>query len=251
MNIKKITTAVLATSMAVSMMALTGCANESAKPVTEEKDFDESFSNIEIDTSMEDIKFLKSEDDECHVIFAHADSIKTTIEVNGDTLVIKEKSNFNLFSSFNFSSNDVYLEIYLPEDSYEKLDVDVASSDVRCEEGITFEVIDIDIASGDIYLADMTPDTIEIDTASGNVCFTNVVAGSINVDSASGDIIFEASDADEIDIDTASGNVEGTLLTGKDFDIDTASGDINVPRSSDGGSCKIDTASGDVDLDIV
>ena len=248
-NFKKVATGITAATVMMSMMTFTSCSKMSSKVITEEKDFDESFSNIEIDTTMENVKLLVSEDDETHVKFAHSESLKTTIEVKNDTLIVSEKGNFTL-GGFSFSDDIVYLEIYLAEDSFDKLDIDVASADIYAVEGIDFDVIDIDTASGDVHLQDMEAGSVKIDTASGNVGIANVIADSFDIDTASGDVNFDMSDADDIKVNTASGDVKGVFLTEKKFKVNTASGDVNTPRSGKGGVCEVDTASGDVDLDI-
>ena len=110
-NLKRVATGITAATLMMSMMTFTSCSKMSSKVITEEKDFDESFSNIDIDTTMENVKLLVSEDDETHVKFAHSESFKTTIEVKNDTLIVSEKGNFTL-GGFSFSGDDVYLEIY-------------------------------------------------------------------------------------------------------------------------------------------
>ncbi|MCQ2531361.1 MAG: DUF4097 domain-containing protein [Saccharofermentans sp.] len=246
---KRVATGFTAATLMMSMMTFTACSKD-VKFVTDEEDFSESFSSINIDATMENVKILKSEDDETHVKFRHADNFTTTIEVKNDTLVISEKSGFNLINFADISDDDVYLEIYLSEDNFDELDIDVASADIYAVDGIDFDVIDIDTASGDVHLKDMNAGSIKIDTASGDIGLANVLADSFDFDTASGCVNFDKCDADEIDVDTASGDVTGSFLSDKKFDVDTASGDINTPRSSNGGVCKIDTASGDVDLEI-
>ena len=246
---KRVATGFTAATLMMSMMTFTACSKD-VKFVTDEEDFSESFSSINIDATMENVKILKSEDDETHVKFRHADNFTTTIEVKNDTLVISEKSGFNLINFADISDDDVYLEIYLSEDNFDELDIDVASADIYAVDGIDFDVIDIDTASGDVHLQDMKAGSVKIDTASGNVGIANVIADSFDIDTASGDVNFDMSDADDIKVNTASGDVKGVFLTEKKFKVNTASGDVNTPRSGKGGVCEVDTASGDVDLDI-
>lgn len=225
--------AIIGSMLIVSTLLFSACSfgsNRPVKIVTDEFDFDESFENIEISITCEDIHIMESKDDECHIVFTHPNIPKATIEVTKDTLKINEKSSSNLFL-LSTNMDDTKLEIYLPSDEYENIDIDIASGDITVDEGFKFEDININTASGDILL-------------------TGVIADNIVIDTASGDVTFENSDASTIDIDSASGDITGTLLSGKDFDIDTAAGDINVPHDSEGGRCKINTASGDVNLEI-
>ena len=239
------------------------------KITTEEVDISEKFTNIEIDVAEEDISFIKCEEGESKVIFTHNAALKATIEVKGDTLVIKEKGVTSWTDFIGEDGDPRKLEIYLPAGEYGELDIDIASADVAIDEDFDFDVYDIDSASGDIRITggepasidintasgsvnilDVKVDKIDIDSASGDITLENVIAISIDIDTASGDVDLLMSDASSINIDTASGDVTGTLLSGKVFDVDTASGDIDVPSDGQGGKCDVDTASGDVTFTI-
>lgn len=251
----------LLASMLVSVVALSGCT-VLTQTTTDEMEITKDFSNIDIEISYEDINFYEAEDGVSRVTFVHPEGCTVTIDVEGDTLVIKEKT--PVLSSIGTSEGK--LDVYLPLNEYKALDIDCSSANTNITR-MDFDSIDIDCASGNVTIEDMAPSTIEIDSASGDVNISDVSANKIEIDTASGDIYlsdvisedmefntasgnvtFDECDANNIDIDTASGDVTGTLLTSKDFDVDTASGSIDTPNDGGNGSCKVDTASGDVSI---
>ena len=105
--------------------------------------------------------------------------------------------------------------------------------------------------TGDISLQKTTCAACAIETDTGDIELTNMIAaGDLQIKSTTGDVLFDGSDADGIAVKTTTGDVTGTLLSEKVFITDTSTGDVNVPKTTSGGSCGITTSTGDIKIEI-
>lgn len=106
--------------------------------------------------------------------------------------------------------------------------------------------------TGDKQLKNMTCGSLCMEATTGDTELIHVVvSGDAMLKSTTGDWWFDGFDAANITIDTDTGGVEGSFLSEKIFYVDTDTGDVNVPRSTSGGSCDITTDTGDVNIRIV
>ena len=93
--------------------------------------------------------------------------------------------------------------------------------------------------------------SIKISTSTGDITLKDVIAGDgITIDTSTGDVEFDGSDANWLSISTSTGEVSGTLLSDKIFEADTSTGDVELPKTTTGGSCKIKTNTGDIEINI-
>lgn len=77
-----------------------------------------------------------------------------------------------------------------------------------------------------------------------------VVTGDAKMESGTGDWELDNCDAANIKIKATTGHVEGTLRSEKIFFVDTDTGNVDVPRTTTGGTCDITTDTGDIEIDI-
>lgn len=120
-------------------------------------------------------------------------------------------------------------------------------TDVKCGS------LKIESTTGDNTLRNMTvAGNTKLESDTGDWELENVtVSGDAWLDSSTGDWELNGFDAANITIRTDTGDVEGTLLSDKIFFADSDTGDVEVPRTTSGGTCEITTSTGDIEIDIV
>ncbi|SCW35346.1 Putative adhesin [Ruminococcaceae bacterium YRB3002] len=261
----------------------------------------EDIRNLNINEISENVEIRPSENGEIKVDYYDADNYMHQIETKGDTLEISVKTYSDdspWWKRFSFhididgimtESKDHPTVIYLPEDSFGKLNITNISGDVKIPENYSFDDVTIETTSGDVWSycvatgntniasvsgeldirnikasglkVDTTSgnvtmngckvsDKIDIDTISGEVSLTDVESGHTKIETISGDIRLRTLVTDTADITTTSGDVTGTIAGVHEYDVDTTSGDVELPSSIKGEPLiKIDTVSGDVELD--
>ena len=254
------------------------------------KEITEAFDDIEIDIMDQDLHFKRSADKRAYVTYSESEKIKYNVSVSGRTLKIEEKSD-NSFLNINFGDIEAHpVELYLPEDQYNDLTVDVGSGDIYLQESFKLRDVDMKVGSGDVYLSDAMAEVVDLktgsgqiwltgsqcvsatihsgsgdltaqelickksfsaDTGSGKLFLTDVTATeSFNAKASSGDIFLTSCDGMKMELRTGSGDITGSIKTAKTFDAHAGSGDVRVPSDGNGGSCQIKTGSGDIEITV-
>ncbi|MGN1405117.1 MAG: DUF4097 family beta strand repeat-containing protein [Erysipelotrichaceae bacterium] len=220
----------------------------------------QDFCNVEVYSQNSSIRICLSSDNNAYVKCKRNDRVN----VNGDTLTVKEENEW--FGFIKFSSPKI--EIYLPEKEYEQLTVDTISGSTDLKDRLSFidaEIestsgsIDCDIevinkavfssTSGSVKVEDLNNDELAVSTVSGSVKLNNVISErSMIIETTSGSIKLDKVDSENIEISTVSGSVNGKILSDKQYHVSTLSGSVNVPDSKGIEVCNIETVSGSVDI---
>ncbi|MBR6222897.1 MAG: DUF4097 family beta strand repeat protein [Lachnospiraceae bacterium] len=216
------------------MFAISGFDPEKLSNVKYETittDVDESFKSLSINLSTDDLEIIPTEDGKCKVVYDESEDSIHNIKVDNDTLTInvEYKKKFHFIFDADFKSPKITL--YIPKKDYEN--VNVKSS------------------TGEITIKDLNLKDLTIDVSTGDVTLSNVIAsGAFNLSASTGEITFNACDATTIKANASTGDITGTLLSGKNFSASSSTGDVNVPASSEGGSCELKTSTGDIDIKL-
>ena len=250
----------------------------------------EEFSNISINTDTTDVVFLKSDDGNCKIECFERENENHTVTVLDGMLKIDINDTRKWYDHITFFGFDTpQLKIYLPQNNYGALFINVSTGDIKIPDSFTFEGIDIKGSTGDVnckasvtndlkinistgctkidnitadninlmvstgetYLTDVKCNSLVSSGDTGDIIFKNVDAGKeFNVTRSTGDIKFDQCDADELYIKTSTGDVEGKLCTSKIFICETNTGDIIVPPTTEGGNCQVITDTGDIKMQV-
>lgn len=247
----------------------------STEYVTEVFEIEDEFTNISVTALTSDITIDRSDDGKCRVEFFQPDYMELEAGVNNGTLEIEVNEDDPARLVFNIMSKTPTIKVYLPEEVYEDLSIDVTTGDIILG-GISYGgSVDIKVTTGDIGIGnnvsdDLTYGDLNIEVNTGDIVIDNVgcqdliynvvtgdiqlrdvlAADNINITGTTGDLTFDGCDARRITVNLVTGDINGTLLTDKDFDAHTVTGDIDVPSSSEGGRCELTTTTGDIVIDI-
>ena len=122
----------------------------------------------------------------------------------------------------------------------------VAVNDVVCEGDIRVEV-----NSGKMFLTNLTCRNLTTTGDTGDALLQRVIASnSFDIQRDTGDVSFEGCDAASIKVVTNTGDVTGTLLSEMVFVYQTDTGDVDLPKTTTGGTCDITTDTGDICISI-
>ena len=212
---------------------------------------DEEFSSISVSAETNDVYFEQSSDGSCRVECMDEEGVTHDVTVEDDTLIITTTGKSNRFS-FQFGiSESPKIVVYLPENKYENLTVNLDSGDLELD-GFDFTGdINVDITTGDSDFVNVTCANLLYNGTTGDIDLSNVIVSrNIAIDLTTGDVTFDRIDAFDIDVEITTGDVEGSILTAKTFACDTVNGDVSVPQSGNGGNCRINTMTGDISIVI-
>lgn len=264
---------VVISGVAIAKLAKDGFKTANENMVTVDFDFDEEFSNIDINAVTNDIIVRRSDDNKTHVQCIDFEEVEHDAYIDGDTLYVTTEiergtNNFNFF--FN---NPPKIYVYLPETEYADLMIEATTADVVVGPDFRFDNITIDVTTGDVSMTTLdVEDTLEMNVMTGDINLTDidcvdvvyngttgdldfstvVASGDIRIDVTTGDIDFEG-DAANIYLECTTGDINMVLFSDKDFDVDVVTGDVSLPRGGDGdelGECVVELTTGDIDIEI-
>lgn len=231
----------------------------------------ESFENISINTNTTNIVFLKSNDQTCKIECFEYEKEKHAVTVIDNTLKINLTDTRDIYDHITFFDfGDAEIMVYLPQEKYESLTVNLSTGDIEISNNFSFENIDINGSTSDINLENIIAGNINLAVTTGDVDVTNVNCKTFIADSSTGDcelenvvakeelkltcdtgdIEIDACDAGEIFIKTNTGDVKGSLMSEKVFACSTSTGNVEVPKTTSGGKCEIVTNTGDIKIKI-
>ncbi len=223
----------------------------------------EEITDIQIlyDMNSNDVYFYESDDDNItvreYLNFTPGEDDLSTITQNGSKLTVQGKRRDTLFIG---NTRSGYTEVYLPDATYEALQVVTVSGDIFSKKAsIVSYDMSVSTTSGDINFPRVEASDLQLGTTSGDIFLDEVYGANIQVSSTSGDIRFASvmAGSERTSEDTAlpdgtegklvasttSGDIK--LLGGSgDYDISSNSGDITLGEMN--GSFHLETTSGNI-----
>lgn len=157
-----------------------------------EKEFSESFTEISIDGSVENISILPNEASETtRIEYTESEDYKYEIRNNNGKLEIESDDNSK--NKVNVKSNDNFLKIYVPNSYIANFDIDSNLGNVDINK-IQVGSLHIDADLGNVEIKDVKADVVDLSSNMGNANIKNTIIesnglieadlGNINVDLA-------------------------------------------------------------------
>ncbi|MFA5014918.1 MAG: DUF4097 family beta strand repeat-containing protein [Actinomycetota bacterium] len=220
------------------ILAVSGNLSVAVEQIDESKTFDaREVNKISIDLTSTDINIISTKEEEIRVHFYGEVSTNRKAELpslvayqSDDELRIEIISPKTIFIGISIWKTK--MDIYIPEDSMEVLQIKTTSSDMN----VTDLVIDefaFNSTSGDFRGESLFANDIKLECTSGDVNLNNY-SGDIFVDLTSGDIVLEdGNQNDNIEVSTTSGDVYIEQEDSSNINVRVTSGDIEINLSED------------------
>lgn len=249
---------------------------------------DQPFSDIRILAAEADIHLMLATDGVCRVEHPESEHTGYDIIVQNGLLAIEYRNTrkWYQFLSFDFSSFNREVRVYLPQSQYDAAMLHTASGDIAVDYGVDYKTAKCTTASGDIAwhakvtdncsLTSTSGDILLHDTkvsgdvnlittsgkctataiqcgsfsakcTSGDMVLANITAGNLTAICTSGEITLANSLGQTMVLENTSGDIEFTNCDGNDITLTTVSGDIEGTLFS-GKIFECDTVSGDIEV---
>lgn len=213
----------------------------------------QDFSSIDLQAIGADVQFLPSDDGRCLVDYTGNGRTSCAVSVENGTLRIVEIDGRHWYEHLTFSwwgnSKNDSIMVYLPSDSYDRLTLEGASSDITISKGFRFQEAELNTASGEISFAGTVLHSLQVKTVSGDQELSGVSCGALKVSTTSGSLELEEIGAESLNLSSTSGDVTltGGAIEGA-LQLGTVSGEIEL-RDVTAESADFTSTSGDVDLE--
>ena len=179
-----------------------------------------------------------------YVTFKEREEWFSTIEEDGDRLVVKgQRRYFGFFSTGGFNSG-AYIEIYLPSGLLEEVNIVTTSGEICAERDFKgCKSFSVKSSSGDIRVQRVEAEKITAEASSGDITF-DYAKGEVTAKASSGDIVFHQIVGDAA-IATSSGEITVRQIEGNAA-VSASSGDVTLYQVE--GDAAVSTSSGEIQV---
>lgn len=255
---------------------------------TKEYIISEKYSNITIFSKEADIVLEPTTETETKVICYQQTNLTYSVKVADNTLLIESVDTRNWIDHIGFNFKQPKITVCVPQDEYDSLVINGDTGYVNIPSEYTFNDIKITqstgkiinfasakndivlttntggitvgnvsaknlsvaVSTGKVNLADVFCENLVSNGNTGDITLKNTEANEINITRSTGDVNLENCDGEKISIKTSTGDITGTLKTQKVFVTESNTGKIDVPNSSNGGTCELKTSTGDIKIRV-
>lgn len=233
--------------------------------IEDEHEITDTFTNIDINVDISDVKFVKSEDGKSKIVVKETEKQRHEYTVSDNTLSIKYVDE-RKWSEKMFSWQTLKVTVYLPAGNYGDLKMDTDTGDTEIPNDFTFNSVNYTghtgdftlssnvtgllktkITTGDISFANMNANDIEIRGGTGKISLENVnVAEKIYTKNSTGSAKFKNAHAKKLEAHASTGNITLTdTIMSEQIWIETSTGNVKFV-DSDSIDIHVETSTGDV-----
>ncbi len=227
---------------------------------------EEPFENIEIDTTMCDIRFVPSKNDTIEVTCTAEKDRPHKAYVENNTLKINYVDNRNWYHFIDINWNSYKAEITVslplhkvipvgeyteiePFGQYGNLYLKSSSGDIDIPECFGFHLVEINTSSGDVNCKNDSSD-VTINSTSGNIYLSGISTNNMDLSTSSGAIKLSDMNCSVISAESNSGDIELTNIMCSDISAEVTSGDINFSIISS-SNIFAESTSGDINFSAI
>jgi len=214
---------------------------------TNKYSFNEAFDEILIETKTADITFLPSEDSTCYVECYETKNLKHIAKVKDGALGIELVDSRKWYEHIGINFGTPKVSVYLPENEYDKLNINSSTGDIEISKDFKFEVIDIRESTGDVRVFASASKLVRIEASTGAVFLSESSLCAVDISVTTGKV--ELSDINcegDISIDVSTGEVQLKNINCKSLDSEGDTGDITLINVIAKNKFSIERSTGDV-----
>lgn len=227
----------------------------SAQSVKEYNVATKGIETIDIDITSKNLDIYETEDDKILVKYyasrSNRDEMK--IEVKDKTLSIEEDTKIKFLSLFNFfglGSGNERVEVYIPQNYKENLDIKTTSSDIYLEE-YRGKQASIKSVSGDLVIQKLEVKTLDLETTSGEIEIKELVSQELYGKTTSGNVEIQEAAIEEVRLSSVSGEIEIELEKDcRNIELNTTSGNMDAKIQEGVEKMILDTVSGTMEIEL-
>ncbi len=217
---------------------------------------EESFSldaidELEFDFSSMDISVILTQEDELQVkLLANRElrpEERFVSSLDNGRVVVKSQPQVDFFSLWTLNGFK-RLEVYLPEQYQDAIQVSTASGNITLPETLNLNTVTLHLSSGDLRGGSVSAGQLDLGVTSGNITLSSVNSGRYSFIISSGDTTIEALEGTG-SIGSSSGNIRIGSVKGGAQEIGSTSGNITLGQFQANG--QISTQSGDIKMENV
>ena len=187
-----------------------------------------SFNKFDIDLTIADLEFVKSE--ETKVVVQETKYDVHTVTSENNTLKVKGQDIRKWYEHlFNWNwFQKVKVTVYMPEGAYDELKVISATGNVTVPSDFSFASFTTAVSTGNVNSKANVTGDITVTAATGKINFENITANRMDFKASTGDIrLKDVAVTEDIKIKTSTGDFNLENVTCKSYESSSSTGDLN------------------------
>ena len=187
-----------------------------------------SFNKFDIDLTIADLEFVKSE--ETKVVVQETKYDVHTVTSENNTLKVKGQDIRKWYEHlFNWNwFQKVKVTVYMPEGAYDELKVISATGNVTVPSDFSFASFYTAVSTGNVNSKANVTGDISVTAATGKINFENITANRMDLKASTGDIrLKDFAVTEDIKIKTSTGDFNLENVTCKSYESGSSTGDVN------------------------
>lgn len=215
--------------------------------VTNTHSFNESFTDISIETDTAQIVFALSGDDSCQVICHEQEDLLHKVSVQDGTLKIYEADERNWYVHFGVSFDSTKLTVYLPQSIYGTLTVNAGTGKVTLPQDFTFEDMVLNLTTGDVDTSASVSGIATVKATTGDISIDGITAGTLSVSVTTGRVtVSDVTCQRDVSIGVTTGKASVTDLTCANLASHGDTGDLTLSNVVASGSFDLERSTGSI-----
>ena len=187
-----------------------------------------SFNKFDIDLTIADLEFVKSE--ETKVVVQETKYDVHTVTSENNTLKVKGQDIRKWYEHlFNWNwFQKVKVTVYMPEGAYDELKIISATGNVTVPSDFSFASFTTAVSTGNVNSKANVIGDITVTAATGKLNFENIAANRMDLKASTGDIrLKDVAVTEDIKIKTSTGDFNLENVTCKSYESSSSTGDLN------------------------
>ena len=212
---------------------------------------EDKFDNISVGNLSRDIEIVKSEDGKCRVDYYGSDKLTYDIKVENGTLKIDDKDERSWFDRLSFTFGSEKTVLYLPNQTYKDLTMDISTGDITVSKDFMFDQVDINGFTNDVFMNASAKKDINITVSTGDIHVSDLTAANMNLVVTTGDIEINGAALSQGDLTLSLSTGDSRLDNVNCVNINStgSTGDDNYKNVIAKGEIHMERSTGDINLD--
>lgn len=205
--------------------------NMLGESITDTYESEESVKEIEANLSLGDITVEHAEDGKITVEAVGYDNLSFDISVKDGILNIVERDQRPWWKKIFNIGLVLDVNVKLPADSYDRLNIDNDVGDVKVKGGLTFGSVHIESDTSKINMMASVSAKTEIFSDTGSIFIDSPILGDTRVGNDTGTISLKACEAGNLDLSTDTGSVYVKAGTAGDVKVEVDTGSVRIENT--------------------
>ncbi len=207
---------------------------------------EDTFSHIDVDSSVAKIEILPATDGVCRVDCKEKDRLYFSVTVAEDTLRIGLVRDMKWYHHIGVNTDNVSATVYLPESAYASLSVKNTTGSTTVVSGFTFGSVTVENTTGSLHFSGNVTGDLAAKVSTGSLKLTDVtVGGNLTLDSSTGSVTLgNVSAGGVLALETNTGSVKMNGVTCATLKMEYDTGSVTLTDIMASERIKIDGSTG-------